>query len=226
MCVCLFLAAVTVAVPQFNPFHPSYFLAGYKSGCVSLYSLECATSLASWLHLYSSASEERLAGGYAGPRSGVVGLRWSAQRPSLFFVTDARGKCVAFDLLKNEQKPVATVSIGAGAAAAAGGMGAPLPVPGQTQPSSLPPPLPLLALSATVPGSSMALNQAMMAFPAPGTQPTVQVHMLRSAPNHTRICAPCSAAAPLLRTAAMLGERCLDGTVSLTQTPLDDASCD
>lgn len=150
---------------------------------MSLYSLECATALASWLHLYASAAEERLAGGYAGPRSGVVGLRWSAQRPSLFFVTDGRGRCMAFDLLKNEHKPVAIVSIGAGAGAGAdagaGGLAAPLPVPGQPSSSSLPPPLPLLALSATVPGSSMALNQAMMAFPAPGAQPTVQVHLLR-----------------------------------------------
>jgi len=153
----------------FHPFFPSYFLAGYRSGSVCLFSLDASSALQGWFNLFSSAEGDRMAAGYASSAGGVRGIAWSQQRPSVFMVIDAKGQTIVFDLLSSAQKPVATVAL-YGSDSASGGAQRPKP---------------LLSVSQTVVGSALALNQSLLAFPSSGSAgvegaAAVEVHQLKA----------------------------------------------
>jgi hypothetical protein len=170
----------------FHPLHPQFFLAGYKSGSVSLFNLSSSEALQTWVSLFSTAENDRLSAGYSSAQAGVQALRWSQQRPSVFFVTDARGKTVVFDLLRSAQKPVATVALQPDSSSSSMSNG--LPVPGQTSAAPAIRPKPLLSVSQTVVGSPLALNQSLIAFPSASSSSSastpaasVEVHQLKPA---------------------------------------------
>jgi hypothetical protein len=169
----------------FHPLHPQFFLAGFKSGSVSLFNLSSSEALQTWVSLFSTAEGDRMSAGYSSAQAGVQALSWSQQRPSVFFVTDARGKTVVFDLLRSAQKPVATVALQPDSSSSSMSNG--LPVPGQTSAAPTIRPKPLLSVSQTVVGSPLALNQSLIAFPSASSSSastpaaSVEVHQLKPA---------------------------------------------
>jgi len=98
----------------FHPHHSSYFLAGYSSGSICLFSLDCSTPLSRWIRPFhaTSASSTATSGGSGdddpSTHSSVVSLHWSSFRPSLFTALDGMGRLLVFDLIHNTYKPVAT----------------------------------------------------------------------------------------------------------------------
>lgn len=80
-----------------SPFNSSLFLVGYSSGRFSLFSTSRSTSIC-WWNLTDAQ------GGSIG--AGVVKVKWSRQRPSVFYVVGTNGCFSIFDLSESNRRPV------------------------------------------------------------------------------------------------------------------------
>lgn len=146
---------------DFHPIWTQYFLAGFKSGAVSLFHVSSSRALATWLSVFGPTMDA----GYAGPSSGVVQVQWSSFRPSVFVALDARGQMVIFDLVHQQQKSVATAQ---------------LTSPPESTATIEPPP-PVLALSSRT-GQSTSQSAHLLAFPTSSADGhAVTVHALKPA---------------------------------------------
>eukprot|EP00455_Lapot_gusevi_P022934 TRINITY_DN2387_c0_g1_i2.p1 TRINITY_DN2387_c0_g1~~TRINITY_DN2387_c0_g1_i2.p1 ORF type:complete len:210 (+),score=26.15 TRINITY_DN2387_c0_g1_i2:387-1016(+) len=81
---------------EFCPVLPKYFLAGYSTGTISLYDIFSSEPLMSWHQACVSS---------------VVRLQWSSFRLSSFFVLDSQANIYFFDLLKSDQRALATANL-------------------------------------------------------------------------------------------------------------------
>lgn len=90
---------------SFHPLFPEYFLAGFKSGTLCLFSIKTAAPLQVWPSLCEG---------------GVVKVNWSSFRPGVFFVLDNKNMLHTWDLLQSDQQPASRASLadasGSGAA--------------------------------------------------------------------------------------------------------------
>jgi len=75
---------------HFSPWDTAYFLAGFENGTVALYKTAASPPIKAW---------ERVC-------AGAVRVRWSAQRPAVFFVLDREQVLQAWDLLADDAAPV------------------------------------------------------------------------------------------------------------------------
>lgn len=73
---------------SFSPFDSELFLVGQLDGGCRLYRLDRSTPLLSWLD------------------ATVSDLKWSPQRPSVFFLLHTNGNLHTFDLNKDDARPV------------------------------------------------------------------------------------------------------------------------
>ncbi|ETW05895.1 hypothetical protein H310_03544 [Aphanomyces invadans] len=84
------IAASAVTSLAFHPTLPSYFLAGYADGSISLFHVDLARDIATWL-------------------DGTVGVSrvlWSPSRPGVFYVQFANGTLTVWDVLTSRMMPV------------------------------------------------------------------------------------------------------------------------
>lgn len=81
---------------QFSPHLPSYFLASYSSGLVSLYHQDNPEPVLSWDHFSSHP---------------IVEAFWLPSMPQVFLVYNIHGTVFVFNLLKDPLFPVTTAQL-------------------------------------------------------------------------------------------------------------------
>lgn len=96
----------TIADPitclDFNLFEPKLFLVGYRSGRVCIYNTDHDEPVCSWSTCQTEDPSRDVSA------QCVKVLKWSPQRPSVFFVLGERGMLFVYDLSENNRGPVCT----------------------------------------------------------------------------------------------------------------------
>jgi len=94
----------------FNPFLPTWFVAGFGDGRVALYATTHALPAKAWT-AGSGAAEPSTASASAAGRPAVVAVRWLPTRPAAFVAVDERGGVTVWDLLASPATPVGRVEL-------------------------------------------------------------------------------------------------------------------
>lgn len=101
-------AGACVTCLDFSPFANDLFLVGQLDGGCRLHQLDRPTPLLSWPFIVPPKADTNVSTARCGlrPTSMATDLKWSPQRPSIFFLLHSNGDLYTFDLARDDTAPV------------------------------------------------------------------------------------------------------------------------